>query len=193
MSTAIEKAAAIRARLAGGVRVVCAPQLFPTPPELAARLCDLAHVQSARSVLEPSAGTGNLIRAALATGTEARIHAVEINWNLVEMLRREFIALANSSRFYCEHVDFLALDCFGLGLFDAIVMNPPFENGSDIKHIQYARNLLQIGGTLAAICANGPRQRAALFDDADYWEDLPAGTFQASGTNVNTALVVFKR
>jgi len=38
-------------------------------------------------------------------------------------------------------------------------MNPPFENGADIKHIQHAMKMLKPGGRLVAICANGPRQQ----------------------------------
>jgi hypothetical protein len=45
------------------VRVVSAPQLFPTPPDLAARVVALADIRPGQTVLEPSAGTGNLVRA----------------------------------------------------------------------------------------------------------------------------------
>lgn len=75
-------------------------------------------------------------------------------------------------------------------LFDRIVMNPPFENGADIKHIEHARHLLKPGGRLVAICANGPRQRDRLMPLASHWEDLPPGTFKDAGTMVNTALLV---
>jgi hypothetical protein len=40
-----------------GVRVVSAPQLFPTPAALARRVVDLADIQPGMTVLEPSAGT----------------------------------------------------------------------------------------------------------------------------------------
>jgi uncharacterized protein YcaQ len=75
-------------------------------------------------------------------------------------------------------------------------MNPPFENGADIKHIQHAMHMLKPGGRLVAICANGPRQQAILKPLAEnsggWWEDLPAGTFAEQGTNVNTALLVIE-
>lgn len=78
------------------------------------------------------------------------------------------------------------------GEFDKILMNPPFEDGADIRHIQHARKMLKPGGTLVAICANGPRQRKVLMDEAEHWEDLPAGTFKDQGTMVNTALLVIR-
>jgi 16S rRNA G1207 methylase RsmC len=77
-------------------------------------------------------------------------------------------------------------------LFDCIVMNPPFKNGEDIKHIKHALNFLGEGGTLVALCANGPRQRDQLISIADHWEELPAGSFKGEGTNVNTALLMIR-
>jgi hypothetical protein len=75
-------------------------------------------------------------------------------------------------------------------------MNPPFVNGADIQHIKHAVTFLKPGGRLVAICANGPRQQAALKPLAEqsggYWEDLPAGTFADQGTNVNTAMLVIE-
>lgn len=88
--------------------------------------------------------------------------------------------------------DFLA--CNGdLGTFDRVVMNPPFSNGQDVRHIQHAATFLRPGGVLVALCANGPRQREALQPLADYWEDLPPGTFKEAGTGVNVALLVIRR
>jgi len=93
----------------------------------------------------------------------------------------------------CRNVlqgDFLALSPSDLGAFDRIVMNPPFENGADIKHIKHAQRFLKSGGDLVAACANGPRQRRELMEIATHWEDLPAGSFQSQGSNVNTAVIV---
>ena len=88
--------------------------------------------------------------------------------------------------------DFLSVTD-GLGLFPRIIMNPPFENGADIKHIMHAQKFLKPGGKLVALCANGPRQQAALKDMADHWEPLPAGSFKEQGTGVNVAMLVLSR
>ena len=69
-------------------------------------------------------------------------------------------------------------------------MNPPFENGTDIKHILHARGLLKPGGRLVAICANGPRQQAKLRPLASSWKPLPSDTF--AGTSVNAALITIE-
>src|SRR5207253_4915938 len=48
--------------LKAGGQVITAPQLFPTPATLAARLVELAEIHEGHSILEPSAGTGALVR-----------------------------------------------------------------------------------------------------------------------------------
>ena len=172
---------ATKESLKAGIQTVTAPQLFPTPPEIAARMVELAGIEPDHKVLEPSAGTGNILKA---IGNAPDKTAVEINWQLVELLARSGI-----SGLHIHRADFL--ECNGsLGKFDRIVMNPPFENGADIKHIRHAITFLKPGGRLVALCANGPRQREALRDFATRWEDLPEGSFKTQGTGVNVALLM---
>lgn len=172
-----------------GVQVVTAPSLFPTPPELAARVAEAADIRQGLSVLEPSAGTGNLVRAALDKGASVMV-AVEVSHGVAESLRGRFVA--DSVSIQCR--DFLSMEPETPPQFDRVVMNPPFENAADIKHVQHAIRFLKPGGRLVAIVAAGPRQRAAFADDPDcVWEDLPEGSFVQSGTNVRTALVTFDK
>lgn len=176
--------AAMKETLRAGVQVVTAPQLFPTPPDLAARMVEIAEIHEGARVLEPSAGTGAILKA---IGPQPDKVAVEINPELVKQLARG--GAGSGARIIAA--DFL--QCNGdLGKFDRIIMNPPFENGADIRHIQHARGFLKPGGRLVALCANGPRQRAALQPIADSWEDLPPGTFASQGTGVNVALLVIE-
>jgi protein-L-isoaspartate O-methyltransferase len=170
-----------------GVKVVTAPQLFPTPPELAARMVDEAAIREGHRVLEPSAGTGNILRA---IGDKPDKVAVEINPALIRNL-----SLFGGSGLHVIEGDFLEQNG-NLGKFDRIIMNPPFINGSDVKHIQHAMKFLRPGGRLVALCANGSRQRETLKPLAEgsggWWEDLPEGTFKEQGTNVNTALLLIE-
>lgn len=167
------------------VQVVTAPQLFPTPAELAERVVSLADIADGQRVLEPSAGTGNLVWA-VARAHIADVVAVEINQQLARNLAAAFPDMETRAD------DFL--QCNGdLGAFDRVVMNPPFANGSDIKHIEHALGFLKPGGRLVAICANGPRQNERLKPMATEWHDLPPGTFKEAGTNVATAIVVIDK
>jgi phospholipid N-methyltransferase len=171
--------------LRAGVQVVSAPQLFPTGDSLAERMAGLAGIEDGDEILEPSAGTGALLRAIRACNAAiGGTVAVEINHGLAAQLERGGLAGK------VINVDFLSLSPETVGRFDRIVMNPPFAGGADIKHIKHAVTFLKPGGRLVAICANGPRQQEALTDLATHWEQLPAGSFASSGTLVNTALLV---
>lgn len=185
---------AMKQSLRAGVQVVTANQLFPTPAPLAERVAKAADIQPGDRVLEPSAGTGSLLGAigcrmfagaSTVPYTERdQIHAIEINQKLAGKLQADF-PLTNV---HCA--DFLEFEPTAFVPFERIVMNPPFENGSDIRHIEHAVKFLSPGGRLVAICANGPRQREKLMPIASEWHDLPAGTFAESGTMVNSALLV---
>ena len=190
---------AMRAAVKAGVQVVSAPQLFPTPHALAARMVDLAGLAIGMRVLEPSAGTGRLLEAlpgispfGLVRQTALQVVAVEVNAALAARLACSGLAGA------VRCADFLqcSADDGDLGLFDAVLMNPPFAHGADIEHITYALKMLKPGGRLVALCANGPRQNASLRPMVEArgggWEDLPADTFKDEGTGVRVALITMQ-
>ncbi len=185
---------AMREQLKQGVQVVSTPQLFPTPPELARRMVELAEIEPGQAVLEPSAGTGRILRAIREVTYERFASmpirtAVEINSMLCDRLRISEAGATIHTR------DFL--QCHGdIGTFHKILMNPPFGGGQDIEHIKHAIGMLKPGGRLVAICADGPRQNDTLKPIVDAmggtWEKLPQGTFKESGTNVNTVLLTMQ-
>ena len=169
----------------GGAVVAVAPQLFVTPPELAARMVELADLAPGALVLEPSAGTGNIIEPLRAA--QCRTWAIEINAALAtDLVQRHPLG-------HVVRADFLTWTPAPGVQFDAVVMNPPFVGGVDIQHITRAFGMLKPGGRLVAICAGGPRQARALQPLVEQhggtWEPLPAGTFASSGTGVNTVLL----
>jgi len=194
-----EKINQARDTIKAGIKVVSAPTLYPTPKEIARRMVEMAGgvCIAGHRVLEPSAGTGNLIKAAVNTATGfdcVRVVAVEINHDLAGALRgmRSKFLYGTESNFEIHQGDFLDMTPKDLGDFNTIIMNPPFNKGADIKHIEHATSFLKPGGTLVALCANGPRQRSAFMDKAEHWEDLPEGSFKEAGTGVNVALMVLR-
>jgi hypothetical protein len=191
--TKAEQAASdLRQSLGAGVKVVAAPQLFPTPSDLAGRVADLADVQPGQIFLEPSAGMGALVDAVIDAEPSALPYMVELSGDLARRLDNKYAPkLAPQAGGFTLQGDFLEV-APNLGKFDRIVMNPPFANGADIAHIKAAAGLLNPGGRLVAICANGPRQQRELKPLAAYWEDLPAGAFAESGTMVSAALLVME-
>lgn len=184
----------LKESLRQGIQVVSAPQLFPTPIELAERMVELAEIEEGNRVLEPSAGTGNLLTAIDMRnyrwkdqpGEQGETVAIELNVKLASNLKNAWPLVK------VKPCDFL--ECNGdLGTFDRVVMNPPFENATDINHIMHAYGMLKPGGRLVALCANGPRQREKLQPLASMWEELPANTFESQGTRVNVALLVMEK
>lgn len=172
--------------LKNGVKTVTADQLFVTPPDLAQKVVDYADLEPGLCVLEPSGGTGNLIAAILGK-VDTEVVTCEVNRDLCRILE---------NKFPCQQVKVFCKDFMEwpeVYRYERIVMNPPFKNGEDIKHIKRAYSMLSPGGKLVAICANGPRQRDQLMDMATHWEDLPEGSFKTSGTMVNAAIVVIDK
>jgi predicted RNA methylase len=190
---------AMRATVNAGVQVVSAPQLFPTPRDLAARMVSLAGLANGgagRRVLEPSAGTGRLLEALAKVGAVEPTHQPALQVVAVEVspaLAARLVTSGLAGTVRCA--DFLQCrpDADDLGLFDAVVMNPPFAQGADIEHITHALMMLKPGGRLVALCANGPRQNASLRPMVEArggtWEDLPDDTFKEEGTGVRVALI----
>jgi phospholipid N-methyltransferase len=178
----------LRDQLRAGVKVVSAPQLFPTPPELAQRVIAAADIRPGHRVFEPSAGTGALLDA---IPQEVDIQAMEINHELASALQQKY-----PFPVFCE--DFLehtGID--GLG-YDRIVMNPPFADGQDIAHVTHALEMLRPGGRLVAIMSSGftfRQDRAAqafrelVEERGGAVEELPADAFKMAGTGVRTVLV----
>lgn len=166
----------------------CIPGFFPTPKPIIERMLDYARIEPGQTVLEPSAGRGDILDAIAERCEDVKVSVCEINATLRELLAAKGHEIQGR--------DFMDLNG-ELGLFDRVVMNPPFENGQDIEHIRHAFDKLNPGGRLVAICANGSKQNQTLKpwieELGGEWYDLPQGSFQTSGTGTNTALVVVEK
>lgn len=173
----------LREALKAGVQVVSAPQLFPTPAALARRMVEMSGLQAGETVLEPSAGTGAIVKAVIEA-VDTEIVGYDINRDLVSHLTRTFPSYKLQAR-CCDFLDVTD----GQGQFQVVLMNPPFANAVDIRHIKHALSFVKPGGCLVAVCANGPRQNEQLKPLCEIWEPLPAGTFSESGTEVFTVLL----
>ncbi len=170
-------------------RAVSSFNLFQTPASVAQSMVEWATLRrNLGRTLEPSAGLGRLYKAARAHDDVADMVLVEQSAEVFAELCR-IVGTDSSTQTRCG--DFLTVD--GLGTFDTILMNPPFQRRTDVKHILHAVNLLRIGGVLVALCASGPKQKRELEPLASKWIDLPADTFKSEGTRVNASLLVIKR
>jgi predicted RNA methylase len=164
-----------------------APGFFPTPRPLAAQMAELAEIGHGTRVLEPSAGSGRLADAARDRG--GFVTCIECNHTLHQLL------IAKGHRAVLARFPETPL---AIEAFDAVVMNPPFEDGQDGRHVREAFERLVPGGRLVAITGEHPwfandvastRFRAwvatvCLFHD----EKLPAETFNASDVTQRTGV-----
>lgn len=95
---------------------------------------------------------------------------------------------------------------FGFGgaaaRYDRIIMNPPFSNGLDAKHVTHAfEKFLAPGGRLVAVCSAGAEFRTSteysifrdLIFDCGRFAPIPDGSFKKSGTNVRTTMVILDK
>lgn len=170
------------------------PGFFPTPPAVIARILELSEIGSEHSVLEPSCGKGDIVDALMAAHPDAKLHAIEQNHTLAEVL--------SAKGHDVEFGDFLD----HAGSYDRVVMNPPFEHGADMEHIRHAFSLLKPGGRLVSVISEGPFFRfdnqSVVFRDwlqkrAAKVERLPDDTFTGvevfRETSVKTRLVVIEK
>lgn len=187
---------------ANNVQAVVAPELFPTPPELAARMVEEACIGPEDRVLEPSAGTGNLVKAIRQAAPGAEILAVELNAAAAQQLQH--VLPSSDPGYYAvftaDFIDVVVEGDEGIGTFDRVVMNPPFSD--EIAHVRRAFGFLKPGGRLVAIMSEGPFFRSYNADkEFRTWleevggvsEQLPPDSFKASETGVNTRLVTIAK
>ncbi|MEU1880900.1 DUF3560 domain-containing protein [Streptosporangium sp. NPDC020072] len=173
------------------VRVGRDREAFVSPPAVVDKLMELAGIESGMSVLEPSAGTGNIALAAVELG--AVVDCVELDNGLANVLV-ERVPGVNS----VHRTDFLDLERMEQAAYDRVVMNPPFSGGKDLAHVTHALGFLKPGGRLVAVMAAGvlhqkfkavERFRSLVEERSGWFEELPENSF-APATGASTVVVV---
>lgn len=172
-------------------------QAFYTPDDVAERMAELAKLGPGwRTVLEPSAGEGALVRAALRKGAQ-KVTAIDNDPHAVRMLNllRERCT-RHDTEMTVEASDFF--DLTPQARFGAVMMNPPFANAAEVEHVLQAWKWVAPGGRLVAVMSNAVTYRKDgrykvfaefLAQHGGLIEKLPSGTFEESGTMVETVLV----
>ena len=146
--------------------------------------------------LEPSAGLGRIVQQLVNAGFGNAIAAVEMDPEKCK-------ALEKMGTCSVINQDFLQFAPKNGILYDAIVMNPPFTNLNDVRHVMHAAKFLKPGGMLVAVMSMSWTFRedklAAEFRDwlqsQENWkaEDLPPETFKSEGTGVRASLISFTK
>jgi predicted RNA methylase len=180
---------------------------FFTPPALADRVAHLAQIRAGHHVLEPEAGSGRLVLAALALG--ATVTAVELDRDLIGAGGKEGkgdglldIATRHHGDLFIFGADFMAWTPASRLPIDRVIMNPPFGKGADMAHVRRAFDFLRPGGRLVAImsphwtfAASSAAQEFRAFVKTRWgdWVELEPGTFKGEGTGVNAGLLILNK
>lgn len=112
---------------------------YPTPEAVIDSMLQFSDVQG-KTILEPSAGSGNIVEWCKARGAK-NVLACEIEPRLQSILRGK-----------CELIgsDFLMLKAERISHVDMIVMNPPFS--AEERHIKHAFEIAPSGCEIIALC-----------------------------------------
>lgn len=164
-------------------------EFFPTPPELAKKVIDIAEIKSGMSVLEPSAGIGALAKEAAAVDGVS-LSMYELNPEHNRHLKSLNIGFVHEA---CDFLKSVPVESF-----DRVIMNPPFGKQADIKHVTHALKFLKPNGILIAIMSSSITFRTNKLT-LEFLEllksrnheiiSLPEKSFSSSGTNVNTVIL----
>ena len=173
---------------------VCSPkddfEFFPTPPAVVDLLLAKAKLQPRMTVLEPSAGKGAIAFKVADVLSCSDVKCFEIVQAYADLFSKE--------RILCLCTDFLTAPLPNVERFDRVIMNPPFANHADIKHVTRALEWLKPDGLLISVMSAGvafrtdrlsKEFRESVQRRAGTIEALPDGSFKASGTDVRTVVV----
>lgn len=163
---------------------------FPTDnDQLADSVIEQADIQPGMKVLEPNAGMGHLADKIAAKGADLDVG--ELAYKMQSLLSEKGHNVVAD--------DFLN---YNPGpIYDRVVMNPPFSNDADVKHVVHALSMVKPGGRVVAITSSmaGDRNNSVNKNFREYLDSVgavedsnPEGSFKNSlnPTAVNTKTIV---
>ena len=189
-----EDAKIIKDRLVGGEAINDKKkfQAFFSPELVVDMILGRADIRETDRWLEPSAG-----QAALAD----RAFYISQDYVMVELMPENCQALRRM-HYDVMNEDFLKVTAGQLGSFDKIIANPPFTKNQDIDHIRHMYSFLNDNGRLVSVASRswltGSQKKQLAFKE---WleevggtvEEVSAGAFKESGTNISTVIVTINK
>jgi type I restriction-modification system DNA methylase subunit len=165
---------------------------FETPDAIADRVVELGGISSG-ALLEPSAGSGQLLKAYKRRHGQLPTECVAVE--IQEKRRAELLALGVSVTID----DFLKVKLNPR--FSLALMNPPFARQADIDHVMHAFSMLEETGRLVAIMSPGwtfsDNAKSVAFrqlvEQHGTFEEISEGAFKESGTGIRTVLVTLRK
>jgi hypothetical protein len=169
---------------------------YPTPIQLILKMLSFIDFRTIRTVLEPSAGKGNIVEEITKkfktynnrNDKKFDIDTIELDNNLQHILK--------GKNFRVVHDDFLNYNTYKK--YDLICMNPPFSNGD--KHLLKAIEMQQNGGKIVCLLnaetlknpyTNNRKELIQLLEKYNAKVEFIENAFSDAErkTNVETALI----
>jgi hypothetical protein len=190
-----DDAQVVKNRLVGGETINDKKkfQFFPTPKAVVDLIIERASITCDMTVLEPSAGQGDIVDAIIEIGAHPSM--VELMPENIKVLNRKYGMDLTST-------DFLLVKPSDHVKYERIVANPPFTKNQDIDHVLHMYEFLGSEGLLVSVMGkswvSGSQKKQVAFRE---WldsvgatvTDIKAGEFKESGTNIATVLVEIRK
>lgn len=160
-------------------------QFYPTPQRLAKRVIEFASedAEATMNWLEPSAGTGGI---ADYVPEDARLQCYEVSKLHCEVLKAKGYAQAGRRAITC--LDFLKLaNDYRGGGYNRVVMNPPFDQGRWLAHIEAAASVTAKSARIVAVLPEGAPKRLKLPGFALQWHGPYSNEF--AGTSISVMIL----
>lgn len=174
-------------------------QFYETPQKVVTKLMERLYIPEGGRILEPSAGEGAIARELVHQFPENPVVAVEVDPSRAAQCRE-------IDGVWVVERNFLKYHPGSEGLFDAVVMNPPFYGTHWMQHVVHAASMLKSYGELRAVlpvtAQIGDSKKHREFrkwalKHSRYgrvqWTELPAESFASSGTRVNTVILTLTK
>ena len=130
---------------------------YPTPEDVINTMM-LGEDILGKTILEPSAGSGNIVRWLKKNGA-CEVTACEKDKHLQKLLAGECSLISE---------DFLSVTSEQVSHVGYIVMNPPFSEG--VKHIKHAFEIAPAGCTIIALCNSSNLERRYSSERQELYE-----------------------
>lgn len=145
-------------------------EFYPTPPSLVEKMITGIDWRKIKTVLEPSAGKGDILREVAKETTQhigrylsgLDVDCIEIDPNLRAVLKYNFSKERQNQYDRWEDEEYLEFFADGIHIvhddfftytpfkqYDLIIMNPPFSNGD--KHLLKALDIQKKGGNIVCL------------------------------------------
>ena len=119
-------------------------QFYPTPSHIVEKMALKIDFRRVKSILEPSAGKGDIL---IALRDRFRLHGIYVDFIDCVEIDPNLRAILKEKNYNVVGNDFLSFQTYSQ--YDLIIMNPPFKNGD--KHLLKALELCKTGGQVCCI------------------------------------------